>query len=156
MISMPKLDDYNINALISLGNRTDDIFTRNQIKLSIVSKILEFGKPMFFLINKFLSSDKILKEAYADAIMIYMKGNEYYIKDNIIDEILRYASLDALMYYGADSNSLDFSMKCKEEFDNRAKIIEDKVELVRKKTFDENYEMKMVYRKKKGDYNDKY
>ena len=156
MVFMPNLDDYNINALISLGNRTDDIFTRNQIKLSIVSKILELGKPMFYLLNRFLSSDKILKEAYADTIMIYMKGNEYYIKDNIVDEVLKYASLDALMYYGADSNSLEFSMKCKEEFDNRAKSIEDKVELIRKRTLDENCEMQLVNRKKKGDYNDKY
>ena len=66
MVVMPKLDDYSINALIALGNRTSDVFTRNQIKLSIVSKILELGKPMFFLLNKFLNSDKILKEAYAD------------------------------------------------------------------------------------------
>ena len=127
MVLIPNLEDYTVNALITLGNRTIDVFTRNQIKLSIVSKILELRKPMFFLLNKFLSSDKILKEAYADAIMIYMKGNEYYIKDSIVDEVLRYASLDALMYYGADSNSLEFSMRCKEEFDNRAKVIEDKV-----------------------------
>ena len=60
------------------------------------------------------------------------------------------------MYYGADSNSLEFSMKCKEEFDNRAKIIEDKVELVRKRSMDESCEIKIFYRKKKGDYNDKY
>lgn len=156
MVLMPNLNDYSINALIALGNRTSDVFTRNQIKLSIVSKIIELRKPMFFLLNKFLSSDKILKEAYADAIMIYMKGNEYYINDGVIDEVLRYASLDALMYYGADSNSLEFSMKCKEEFDNRAKFIEDKVELVRKRNMDENSELKVIYKKKKGDYNDKY
>ena len=152
MVVMPKLDDYSIGALISLGNRTNDIFTRNQIKLSIVSKILELGKPMFFLLNKFLSSDKILKEAYADAIMIYMKENEYYIKDSIVDEILRYASLDALMYYGADSNSIEFSMKCKKEFDNRAKLIENKVELMKKKNLDEDCDVKIFVRKKKGDY----
>ena len=151
MVVMPKLDDYSINALISLGNRTSDVFTRNQIKLSIVSKILELGRPMFFLLNKFLSSDMILKEAYADVIMIYMKENEYCIKDSIIDEILRYASLDALMYYGADSNSIEFSMKCKEEFDNRAKLIEDKVELMRKRNLDEDCDIKIFVRKKKGD-----
>ena len=156
MVFMPNLDDYNINALISLGNRTDDIFTKSQIKLSIVGKILELRKPMFFLLNKFLSSDKILKEAYADAIMIYMKGNDYYIKDSIADEILRYASLDALMYYGADSNSLEFSTKCKEEFDNRAKAIEDKIELVRKRNLDEDCNVKMFVRKKKVIIDDKY
>ena len=151
MIVMPKLDDYSINALISLGNRTNDIFTRNQIKLSIVSKILELRKPMFFLLNKFLSSDMILKEAYADTIMIYMKENEYYIKDIIVDDILKYASLDALMYYGADSNSIEFSLKCKKEFDNRAKLIEDKVELIKKRNLDEDCDVKIFVRKKKGD-----
>ena len=83
--------------------------------------------------------------------MIYMKENEYYIKDNIVDEILRYASLDALMYYGADSNSLEFSMKCKKEFDNRAKLIEDKVELIKKRNLDEDNDVKIFVRKKKGD-----
>ena len=149
MVIFPDYDDYNINYLIVLGNQTTDIFVRNEIKSSIVRKILQMGKPLFFLINNFMKIDNILKEAYADAIMICMKDNNYKIQDNIVDEILRYASLDTLMYYGADSGSLDFSRRCKEEFDNRAKLIEDKVELNRKKNLDKMIKTK-IFVKRKG------
>ena len=133
MVKCPCFEDYDINALVLLGNRTNEILTRNQIKMSIVNKLFNLGKPMFFLINMFIKSDNILKEAYADTIMMYMKGYNYYIDGDIITEILKYASLDALMYYGADSDSIEFSNRCKEEFDNRAKLIEDKMELNKKR-----------------------
>ena len=156
MQKMPSLDEYNINFLIILGNQTDDVFTRDQIKASIIDKILELKKPMFFLINKFIGSERILKEAYADTIMMGMKNNKYHIQENIVDEILKYASLNALMYYGADSSWLEFSEKCKKEFDNRAKLIEDKVELNKKKNMGKVRVRKILIKKGKVKKNDKY
>lgn len=148
MIFCPKYEEYDIKVLILLGNQTSDVFTRNKIKLVLIEKILELNKPMFYLVNKFINSDRILKEVYADVIMIYMKENEYYINDNIVDEILKFASLDGLIYYGADSKNIEFSIKCKEEFDNRAKLIEDKIELNKKRKLDK-IESGIIFRKRK-------
>ena len=145
MVVIPNLNDYDINVLIALGNKTNDTFKYNQIKLTIVDKLLILNKPMFFLINKFKVSDGILKEVYAEIITMKMKDNSYDIEDIIVDEVLKLASLDALVYYGADSHSLDFRKRCKEEFDNRAREIEDKIELNKKKNLGK------VKLKRKGD-----
>ena len=119
--------------MVILGNETDDVFTRNKIKLLIVDKLLmTVNCSMFFLINKFRSSQKILKEAYAELIMIFMKDNNYCIDDIIIDEIISLVSLDTLIYYGAESKSIKFRDRCKEEFWSRAILIEDKMELKKK------------------------
>lgn len=79
-------------------------------------------------------SDKILKKVYAEMITMKMKDNGYDIESGIMDEILKLVSFDALIYYGDDSYSVDFSRRCKEEFDNSAKEAEDKIELNRKRT----------------------
>lgn len=136
MIFKPKLNRYNINTLVALSNNAMDEFTRNKIRIAMVDRILSYNYSIFFLINKFMMSKTLLKEAYADVILMYMKGNDYYIDDVLVDEILSYASLDALMYYGADSNSYEFNIKCKEEFYRRGREFEDKVELQRKRILD--------------------
>ena len=148
---MPSLNDLDINVLVALGNQTDSVFTRNYIKLLLVEKIFVLNYAMFFLINKFLCSDKILREVYAEVIIMKMKDNEYYIDEAVLDEILKLVSLDTLMNYGAESSSLDFSMKCKEEFWMRAKEIEDKVELNRKRNLDKGKLRNLFNVKKKGE-----
>ena len=135
MVVSPNLRDYDVNVLIAIGNQCDDIFKRNHIKMLIVEKLMEFDKPIFFFINKFLNTNKFLNEVYAEIITIKMKTETYYIDDSIINEILELVSLDTLMCYGAESCSLNFSNRCKEEFWNRGILIEDKVELTRKKKF---------------------
>ena len=152
----PKLNTYNINVLAVLASNSTDEFTVNKIKMIIIEKILNYNYSMFYLMYKFKLSNGILKEAYADVILMNMKDNDYYINDGIVDEILRYASFEALVYYGIDSDSLEFSLKCKEEYDNRSKIIEDKIELIRKRNMDEGNERKILLRKRKGDRYDKY
>jgi len=136
MMFKPKLNKYNINALVVLADNVSDEFTRNKIRMAMIDKILNYNYPMFFLINKFMSSKTLLKEAYADVILMYMKGNYFEIDNILVDEILSYASLDALMYYGANSNSYEFNVKCKEEFYRRGREFEDKLELQRKKVLD--------------------
>ena len=133
MALSPKLEDYDINILVALGNQTDDVFAHNHIKYLIVKKILLLNYSMFFLVNKFIGSKKILKEAYAEVIVIVMKDIDYYIDDFIMNEIVKLTSLDMLMHYGMESSSLEFREKCKKEFWDRAKEIEDKVELNRKR-----------------------
>ena len=132
MIYKPKLNEYDIPRLIALANLTTDEFSRNDLKKEIVKKVLLHNYPMFFLIDKFIHSKTIMKEVYADVILINMKGNDYDINDVVVNEILIYASLDSLMYYGADSASYEFNKKCKDEFYRRGREFEDKIELQRK------------------------
>jgi len=44
---VPKLDSYDINALIALGNHTLDEFSREQIKLLIAKKIFSLNYSVF-------------------------------------------------------------------------------------------------------------
>lgn len=138
MVFIPKLSKYNINALIALGNASSDEFTRGRIRSAMVDKLLCSNGSILFLVNKFIASTNLLKEAYADTILIRMKGNDFYIDSTIVDEIISYASLDILMYYGADSNSYEFNIKCKEEFYRRGREFEDKIEFQRKRTLKED------------------
>ena len=107
---------------------------------------------MFFLINSFKTSKKILKEAYSKVIVIRMRDCEYALDDNTLNEILSLTSLDTLMLYGADAKSYEFRCKCVLEFWNRGILIEDKAELNRKgkvKRFNFNKKRKVIE-------NDKY
>ena len=155
MVFKPKLSEYDINVLVALCNQIDDEFSRNKIKMEIVEKILSYNYSMFYLINKFMYSKTIMKEAYADVILMNMKSNNYYIDDAIINEILTYASLDTLIYYGADSSSYEFSKKCKDEFWRRGYEIEDKLELLKKKNLGTSL-VKKIMIKRKVIENDKY
>ena len=152
MTKIPLLENYNVKILVNLGNNTDDVFTRNKIKVLIVEKLMATENcSMFFLINKFRNSTKILKEAYAEIITMSMKDNFYNLGDNIINEVVSLVSLDTLIYYGAESRMIQFSKKCKEEFWNRAILIEDKNELRRKNSKKRIRKKLMIW---KGDKND--
>lgn len=150
----PKLTQYNINALAVFANSSIDDFTKNKIKMVIIEKILNYNYSMFYLIHRFKLSNGILKESYADVILMYMKDIDYYVDEDTIDDILKNASFEGLVNYGIDSSSLDFSLKCKEEFDNRVKIIEDKIEFFRKRNMDEENDRNIVFRKRKVIRND--
>ena len=82
-----------------------------------------------------------------------MKDDDYLLREDVVDELLKYASLDALIYYGADSLSYEFNIKCRDEFWRRALEIENKIELKRKHDLDKKLILKLS---KKGDNNDKY
>ena len=144
------MEQYDLNALVTLGNLATDEFSRNRIKVEVINKILDFHYPMFSLLVRFKNSRLILKEAYADVILINMKDNDYYIDDKIIDEILKLASFDALICYGADSSSYEFNVKCKDEFYRRGYEIEDKIELQKKVSLGKSL-IKKINRKRKGD-----
>jgi len=155
MVLIPKLEQYDLNALVALGNLSNDEFSRNRIKVEIVNKLLDFHYPMFSLLVKFEKCKIILKEAYADVILINMKGNDYYIDDMIVDKILKLASFDALICYGADSASYEFNIKCKDEFYRRGYDIEDKIEFQMKVTLGKSLKKKINI-KRKVIRNDKY
>ena len=147
---LPRLEGYDINALVALGNQTDDDFHRDKIKNIIIDKVLMNNCPIFIFINKFNSSMGIIKEVYAEVIVILMKDNDYYIDDRLIDEILRYTSLDTLMNYGMKSSSLYFKERCVDEFWKVAVQIENKKELYKKVTFSRRL-CRSIKRKLKGD-----
>ena len=133
MVLVPKIDSYDIKVLIILGNQTVDDCSYNSIKNAIVQKLLVLDEPMFVLINKFINSDRILREAYAEVIMMRLVDNKYYIDDNVMNELFSVISIDTLMYYGGQSKLDEFSSKCKEEFYIRGMQIEDENEFYRKK-----------------------
>ena len=145
MVFRPLLRSYNINVLVELGNRTIDEFNREQIKLLIAEKIYILDYSMFYLINKYRSSKMILKEAYAKVIIMKLREDEYYIDDNILDEILEIVSFDDLIYYGREAASFEIREKSIKKFYDRGMKIEDKNELYRKINYDK------VLKKKKGD-----
>ena len=149
-VVIPKLEDYSIKILVALGDQTDNLFDRNHIKFLIVKKLLLLNYSMFFLINRFLSSKQILKEAYAEVIIMKFKDGEYCVDDVIMDEVIALASLDTLMYYGMESTSIVFREKCKKEFWNRAIELENKVELNRKMNLEKRRKYK-IKNKRKGD-----
>ena len=145
MVFRPLLRNYNINVLVELGNRTFDEFNREQIKLLIAEKIYILDYSMFYLISKYRNSKFILKEAYAKVIIMKLREDEYYIDDNILDEILEIVSFDDLIYYGREAASFEIREKSIKKFYDRGMKIEDKNELYRKITYDK------VLKKKKGD-----
>ena len=150
----PNLICYDFNALVCLWNESTDEFSRSKIKTAVIDKILFYNNSMFYLMNKFVSTKtEFLKEAYADVILMEMKDNGYCFKDDFISELLTYASLDGLVYYGMETLSSEFNNKCIEEFWRRAVEIENKVELKRKQNLDKKLILSL---KKKGDKDDKY
>ena len=150
----PKFNSFDINALVYFWNRETDEFKRTKIKTAIIDKILFSNSSMFYLMNKFISTKtRLLKECYADVILMKMKDDDYCFNDEFVSELLTYASLDGLVYYGMETLSSEFNNKCMKEFWKRAVEIENKIELKRK----QNLDKKLVLRvKKKGDKNDKY
>ena len=148
IVLIPKLEQYDLNALVTLGNLATDEFSRNRIKVEVINKILDFHYPMFSLLVRFKRSNLILKEAYADVILINMKDNDYYIDDMILNEILKLASFDALICYGANSSSYEFNIKCKDEFYRRGYEIEDKIEFQRKVTLGKSINEKINIKRK--------
>ena len=153
MVLLPRLEGYDINALVALGNQIDDDFHRDTIKKMIIDKVLMNNYPIFIFINKFNSSIGIIKEVYAEVIVILMKDNDYYIDDKLVDEILRYTSLDTLVNYGMKSSSSYFRERCIDEFWKVAIQIENKEELYKKVVFSRRL-CKSIKRKLKGDKND--
>lgn len=145
MVFRPLLRNYNINVLVELGNRTIDELNREQIKLLIAEKIYILDYSMFYLISKYRNSKMILKEAYAKVIIMKLREDEYYIDDNILDEILEIVSFDDLIYYGREAASFEIREKSIKKFYDRGMKIEDKNELYRKINYDK------VLKKKKGD-----
>ena len=150
MVVRPLLKNYNIKVLVELGNRVTDEFSKEQYKLLIAEKIFVLDYSMFYLINKFKSSDRILKEAYAKAIIMKLREDEYYIDDKVLDEILEMVSFDDLMYHGREAASLDIREKSIKKFYDRGMKIEDKAELYKKMNLDK------VREKRKVIGNDKY
>ena len=133
----PNLISYDFNALICLWNRTTDEFSRIRIKSAVIDKILFYNNSMFYLMNKFISTKtELLKEAYADVILMKMKDDDYSFNDEFIYELLMYASLDGLVYYGMETLSCEFNHKCMAEFWRRAIEIENKMELKNKQNLD--------------------
>lgn len=147
----PKLKDYEIGALAALGNKEINDVKRNQIKLTIIEKLLKSNCSMFFLVNSFLGTYGMLKEAYAEVIVMLMKDIDYLIDEVVIDDIVKYVSLDVLSSYGTESRNSLFANKCVSEFWNRAHDIEDKNELNNKSGVKKRSLRNIFDKKRKGD-----
>ena len=132
MVVMPNLENYSIEKLCALGNSSDNIFTRDDIKYLLEIRVLNLNESLFYLLNKFRCFKGIIKEVYAKVILIKLTEEEYYIENGIIDDILSLISLDDLVKYGSNACSLEIRKKCEELFWLNAVIIEDVSELNKK------------------------
>jgi len=152
---IPKLQDYDIKVLAMLGNQADDALYRLHIKTLMIQKILQSSRPLFYLVSKFSFTDKILREAYAESVVILMKDRTYDIDEEMADELVGLISLDTLVCYGMESKSIMMREKCKNEFCRIALEVENKEELNRKINLDRRrvYKIKSI---RKGDKNDKH
>lgn len=109
-----------------------DVSLKTEIKEIIIDKLLNCNYPLFYWVNKIKTSDETLKELYADLVLKMVQ--EFISYDAmLVDDILKFASLDALIYYGADSKNEEISQKCTEEFYKRVYEAEDKEEIYKKK-----------------------
>lgn len=133
MIFIPNLKDYKIEVLIALLNKETDENSKNNLKELIMEKILKNNYPTFYLIHKFKNSTGIIKEIYADIILNKINNHYDKIPPKTIDELLEYASLDALIHSGANSDLENFNQLCKKEFYSRSLEIENKNDLHQKK-----------------------
>lgn len=133
MMFKPNLNDYDINILMALLTSGTNKHSEDKIKDYIIWKMVDKDYPLFYLFSKFQKQSGILREIYADVIVIRMQNDLSFIDSVLIDEVLKNASYEALICYGANSLSLEFSKRCKDEFYSRGILIEDKVELGRKR-----------------------
>lgn len=129
-VQIPNLTSYDVKVLFTLLNNTKDEEEIYQIKKIIINKINNNRYPLFYYINKFKSSIGIIKEIYADLILMNLNNETLNL---VTDEILQYASLDALINYGSSYDNYILTKRCKDEFYKRGNILEDKTELARKK-----------------------
>ena len=127
----PNLKDYSIEALVLIGNSSDGI-KRDEIKSLIVEKILMLNKPIFYILNKFMLSNNILREAYAKVILIKLGEIEYNLDDVTMDDILALITVDDLTIYGTLVKSFELRKRCEEVFWDRAFMIEKFSETNRK------------------------
>ena len=144
MVKIPLLDDYDVKVLVVFGNNEYNLEKREYIKTIITKKIKESNFNLFLLSNNFLLSNGILKEALADVIVIKMADECYKLDDRIIKEVVSFASLDIIGYYGGDSKYDKFKEACQNEFWSRAKVIEDKVEFYKKSLKKGNFDNVIV------------
>ena len=84
------------------------------------------------MLNKFKISHNILKCAYARAILIRLKDDDFLIEDNTLDEILSLVSKEDLAIYGSEVNSPKIRDKCIKIFWDSVVIFEDTSELDKK------------------------
>ena len=146
----PRLMDYNIKTLVILGNQAYDEEYREVVKKTLVKKMSDLNYSIMFLLNSFISAKGILREVYAELLMITIHNNKFDLPDVVTDEIIKLVSIDTLTKYGMESLSEKFREKCINEFWERAIEQEDKIELVKKRMVDSPFG-RLIVSKKKGD-----
>ena len=129
----PRLCDYNVKALIALGNQAYDDITRDEIRKILIDKFMSVNYSILFLLNKFSASDGIMKEVYAEIIMKVISERELCLSSSIVDEVVSLVSMDTLTVQMMQSNSLEIKDKCRNEFWKRALEKENDTNLVKKK-----------------------
>ena len=152
----PRLMDYNVKALVVLWNQSGDEFFREDVKKTLVMKLNGVSSSLIYIINSFINSNGVMREVYAEILMIRMYEESYRLSSTIADEIISLVSMDTLTKYGMECSSLEFSEKCKNEFWDRAIELEDKSELIKKRNVDSKIKLRrrLIIEKEKGDKND--
>ena len=129
----PSLRDYDIKVLILLGNQTRDEDFREDIKLILIEKLIPLNYSILYFLNNFTKSEGIIHEVYAEILMRMVYEKRIYINYKIMNLVIGLVSLDTLMKYGMESDDLNLSEKCKEEFWKRVLENENDNDLIKKK-----------------------
>jgi hypothetical protein len=129
----PNLNDYDIKVLILLGNQTRDEEFREDIKHILIEKLIPLNYSILYFLNNFSKSEGIIHEVYAEILMRMVCEKRIYINYRIMDLVIGLVSLDTLMKYGMESDDLNLSEKCKEEFWKRVLENENDNDLIKKK-----------------------
>lgn len=130
MVFKTDLKDLSVEVLIALYAKSNGEYSREDIKNTIINeKQFANNYPLFYFVERFKKANEIFKELYADLILVKLQDEIFYIDDKTMNEIIKLASYDALIYYGANSKSLEISNKCQEEFYSCGEEIIDKDEL---------------------------
>jgi len=116
----PRMNDYDTKALIVIANQTDDENTKNMIRRTLVARynVVKYSTP--YLLGRFTISEGIMKEVYADIIIMSMCMDKISVPVEMEDELVECASDDVIVSYGTVVESLDFRKKCRDKFWERA------------------------------------
>ena len=116
----PRMNDYDTKALIVIANQSDDENTKGMIRRILVDRfnVVKYSTP--YLLNRFTISEGIMKEVYADMVIMAMCMDKISVPVEMEDDLIQYASIDVLVSYGTAVESLEFRKKCRDEFWERS------------------------------------
>lgn len=103
--------DYPLGALMYFIKKDE-----YQEHFEELKKLISYGLLNKYNYNQlylaFKSSTGVIRKVYADALISYQKENGYFIENDIMDEIISYASFEDLWYLSKNAVNPFVQLKC--------------------------------------------